>query len=134
MNVHEQAFVERFVASNRRERFLFLLGDPARRQDFLNLFGRLARDLDHRYVYPADKVPDAVAKKIAYLLKKTGKHWLELPGYAISEDGDIDGCRVTIRELEPRGRDVGTIVSFIPGELAYFAPEWPQECCILFRK
>ena len=50
MNQHEQAFVESFLVSNKRQRYLFLLSKPKRRMQFLSqLDHAVSHDLDRRY-------------------------------------------------------------------------------------
>ncbi|HVZ94290.1 MAG TPA: hypothetical protein VG797_07260 [Phycisphaerales bacterium] len=114
-NVHEAKFVERFIISNRRERFRIKLADRKRRPEFLD---KLAHDLvgmldqrcivkheDFRRVLPLFGDPSVC--------------------HCIGGGADLDGREFRIDDVgdsEWRHAD-SFVLSFVPGELAFYEAE-----------
>ena len=117
MNPHEEALVTTFMESSRQERFRTFLRDPKKRKKFTRALAhrrsRLFKANVLRMIPPRQQNPDGIYS----ILKSLGaqeKCWV------ISE-GSLDG-----HEFEPRqaleevvGRGFGTLLSCIPGRLAF---------------
>jgi hypothetical protein len=118
----EEATIKAFIVRQRRERFLELLPNPKHRH-------KITRSLAHpnpqwfdarfvRRIPPAENNPVSIAR----LLREKGagsKCW------AISEDRTIDAREVNLEDIldEIVGREIGTILSCIPGKLAFVESE-----------
>jgi hypothetical protein len=117
MNPHETAFVESFVVKPRRERALAMLSSPKNRFKFTSKFyhhgqdyfiGEWIRPILPRYQHPPD---------ICEILKGLGA-----PDMCHFIGGSRDGEDVHLLEAlkEVVGYGEGTVLSCIPGRLAYF--------------
>ncbi len=136
---HEQATIKAFVIRARQERCLYLLGDPKRRRKFLAELGHF-RWLDRKYVTVAPWNPDPNLSlwerhldginKIHKLLQSKGAG---NTCWAISQNGEIDARELQLDEALENAidSDSGTILSCIPGRLAYFKDE--EESLLLSR-
>jgi hypothetical protein len=121
MNLHEEAVVKAFVEPSRQERFLGFLADPKRRPKFTDeLAHRRSRFLNFKFFksIPASQQNPAA---LFALLKRLGAGdacWV------ISE-GDLDGREVDLLVAleEVVGAGMGTLISCVPGHLAYFESE-----------
>ncbi len=136
---HEQATIRAFVARGRQERFSFLLASPKRREKFTKELAHF-RWFDERFativpwkVDPHLKLWDRHVQgiqNISSLLRSKGAgHTC----WVISHDSKLDGQEL---QLEPAlesviGSGIGTIVSCVPGKLAYFEGE--EESLLLAR-
>jgi len=128
---HETEFVETFILSDCQSRWLEFLNKPKRRSSFLH---RLAddRDLDSRFrvpISPAQQTPECVATQL---------HKLRAPAscHVISEMTDLDGRNMDlIAALQlVIGSGLGTVISCIPGKLAYYEGEMPRDRYVLHYK
>jgi hypothetical protein len=118
-----------FMEKRYRPRFLGLV--EAGRRD------RLRQDLPHfphlddRFVL---RVPAAEqnAEAIASVLKRLGSPDRCL---VVSEASDIDGVSFPLKEALNRvvGAGFGSFISCVPGELAFFEGEGPNNRCVLRR-
>ncbi len=120
MNLHEQAFVENFIDPRRRGRFLEALASPKRRKLF-------HRELDH------PKEMFLLAKYIENLA--SGQHFPRFVAPKLREMGAPDLCWVFGNYVDGQemkleealkaviGWGEGTIISCLPGKLAYFEAE-----------
>ena len=128
---HEQSVIRAFVQLNKQERFFGFLANPKNRKKFTKLLAHF-RWFDERFATPVRWKTDPTLKlyerhlqgieNIYRLLRSKGAG---LTCWVLSEDDEIDG-----RELELRaalkhvsGRGIGTILSCVPGKLAYFESE-----------
>ena len=117
----EEQTIRAFVQKSKQDRCCLLLGHPKRRKDFTKELAHF-KWLDERF---AHAIPSSVAhtpEEVASLLRKKGagsKVW------TISEDPAIDGTELILEEAIKRvlGREMGTILSCIPGKLAFFQGE-----------
>jgi hypothetical protein len=125
MNPHEEAF----VVPSRQERFLVFLSKPKNRRKF-------TAELAHRYtgflqlrflrsIPPKQQNPS----DIYALLKRMGP---QERCWVVSE-GSLDAQEIALLEAlnEVVGRGFGTIISCVPGRLAYFESE--DERYILYK-
>jgi len=120
MNPHEAAFVESFVVKGRRQRALELLATPKNRFKFTGKFDHHGRDylipecirsIEPRYQHPAN---------IADILQAMGA-----PESCHFIGGQRDGEDVELLSAlkEVVGYGTGTVLSCVPGKLAYFEGE-----------
>jgi hypothetical protein len=127
---HERGLVRAFVSDSKQERYLELLAKPKKRSRALHEFaGR--RHLDPRFMHEIRPSEQTVAR-IAALLRDRGA---PRDCYAISELGEMDGRLASLEEALATivGVGLATLLSCIPGKLAYFEGEMPGDRCILHR-
>lgn len=125
---HEAEFIKRFVVSQRRRRYLSLLESHKGRQKLLEALDHFDEfDPQYARLVPADS---QTVDHIEALLKRKGA--LD-SCHVTSSNADIDDREMPIREAlrQTVGRGSGTIISCIPGKLAYFEGEEPNQRYIL---
>lgn len=119
--VHELEFVRSFIVKARQERCTFLLSNPARRKKFRDELPHF-KWLDDRFAHPIPpKVAHTSAELVALLRQKgAGQNVWVIPEYA-----EIDGREMSLEAAmkEVWGNQGGTILSCIPGKLAFFRDE-----------
>ena len=128
---HEEAVIEAFFQPDKQERFLAFVSSRKNRKKLTQELAHF-RWFDQRFAVPIPWKVDPTLKlaqrhaqgieNIVRLLKSRGareKCW------AISEDPDLDGKELNLEDAleNMMGRDMGTILSCIPGRLAIFAGE-----------
>lgn len=127
MHKHEEAIVRAFIIPDKRDRYLTLLGKKKRRPKLHDALNHLL-DLDPRYCIPLHSSEDVVAA-----LQDRGA---PEKCYVISAIQELDGremsLTVAIESIETEGW--GTLVSCVPGRLAYYCGEYGEERTILERK
>jgi hypothetical protein len=122
MTLHEEAFVESFVQSARRERVRLALANRKKRAKFVREFAHhgtyiLAPEY-LRSIKPSQQNPDSICAIL---------HGLGAPDtcYLISEDSNLDGKEMdllaALRQIV--GYGMGTVMSCFPGRLGYFEGE-----------
>jgi hypothetical protein len=118
MNPNEEGLVKAFLEPSRQESFL---ADPKKRRKFTNeLAHRRDRFLDLKFlksIPPSQQNPAALFA----LLKQLGagdKCWVSSEGVLDGQEVDL---LVALREVV--GYGMGTIISCVPGRLAYFESE-----------
>src|SRR6266403_1972996 len=128
---HEQRAIRAFVLRDKQERFLGFLANPKNRKKFTESLAHF-RWFDERFTTPISWKVDPNLKlwerhvqgieNIYRLLKSKGAG---LTCWAISEDPEIDGRELDLRAAleHVNGRQIGTILSCVPGKLAYFESE-----------
>lgn len=138
---HEAAVIRAFVQPDKQERFLGFIANPKNRQKFTASLSHF-RWFDQRFAAPLQWKVDQDPKlthwgkhvsgieNIYRLLKSKGAG---LTCWAMSEDSEIDGRELDLREAleHVSGRQIGTILSCVPGKLAYFESE--DETLLLSR-
>lgn len=136
---HEAAVIRAFVQRNKQERFLGFLANPKNRKKFTESLSHF-RWFDQRFSAPLNWEVDpkltlwgrhvSGIENIYRLLKSKGAG---PTCWAMSEDSVIDGTELDLREAleHVRGRQIGTILSCVPGRLAYFESE--DEALLLAR-
>ena len=117
---HEHLRIVAFVKRGKRDRYREILSSPRHRRKFLDLLPHFA-DFDPKYrvPIPSDKL---FVENIARELRKR-----QCPSlvYAISEDPALDQKDLPLLEALSRivGRGMGTVLSCIPGRLAFVETE-----------
>jgi hypothetical protein len=119
--LHEQEFVRAFILKERRERCAFLLADPVRRQKFRDGLAHF-KWLDERFAHPISPKTAHTATELVALLRQRGAGRTV---WVISESTPIDGREMNLEAAMDAtwGESRGTILSCIPGKLAFFKDE-----------
>jgi hypothetical protein len=126
---HEQSVLRAFILPTMRKRYVEFLATPKRRKKLLEQLAHF-KHLDPRFVVeiaPNKTNPVEVARLLA--ARGAGSNC-----WVISEASALDGREMDLREALQRtiGYGMGTILSCVPGKLAYFEDE--ESRCILQRK
>ena len=122
----DDAIIDAFFVSSRRDRWRALLGIPSSRERMLDRLNH-CKDFDERYVRLLQSGDDVVS-----ILRARGA-----PNscYVLSDHADIDGQTLplvdAIRAAEQGGW--GTILSCIAGKLAYYYDEGGERRLLLER-
>jgi len=128
---HEELLVRAFVVRPKQERMIELLAKPKRRRDILMTLPHF-HDLDPRF---AVRVPNAQqsSSEILKLLRTRGA---PADCYVVSEKIDLDGQTLPLEAALDAvvGRGMGTLLSCIPGRLAYFEGEAAGKRYVLERR
>jgi hypothetical protein len=119
--LHEQEFVRAFILKARQERCAFLLSDSVRRRKFRDSLAHF-KWIDERFAHPIPPKTAHTAVELVALLRQKGSGptvWI------ISEYAPIDGREMNLETAmeEIWFEDWGTILSCIPGKLAFFRDE-----------
>jgi hypothetical protein len=126
----EELLIRAFLVPEKRERFVELLANPKRRAKATAALAHF-RDLDPRWVVPLPS-DQQQAESIERALRGrgAGDHC-----HAVSQSSAIDGKRLVLATAlqEVVGYGMGTLLSCVPGELAFFEGEGPSDRCILAR-
>lgn len=125
----ESRLVEAFILPAKRGRYKQLLANPARRGSVTAALAH-CRDLDPRWLLPAPT--DAEPASIDELLRA---HGAPETCYVLSESPDLDGRRLPLLSALEQvvGQGWGTLLSCIPGVLAYYEGEGPSDRYLLAR-
>jgi hypothetical protein len=130
MTMHEEASISAFASPERAERYLTLLKNRRGRE---KLRASLAHDfaLDHRYATPVEG-PQSSLAAIEQALRKLGA--LDTC-YCLSENKELDGRESALSDALATtvGYGMGTLISCVPGVLAYYEGEGPNDRWILHR-
>ncbi|GAC1471622.1 MAG: hypothetical protein NVSMB9_17980 [Isosphaeraceae bacterium] len=116
MHPHEAFTIRAFIAPARRARWLGALASKKRRGAFLDRLNH-CRDLDERFSTPLASNDDVVAA-----LRSLGAPAI---CYVMSDLATIDGQEMPLDEAVTQSElgGWGTIISCIPGQLAYYSDE-----------
>jgi hypothetical protein len=127
MNEHEEKPIEAFIVREKRQGYKSLLGNPKKRRAILDCLNH-CHDLDERYV---TWLPSNAA--VEQLLRQEGS-----PDevYVISDTKSVDGKTLPLDEaiFQSSAGNWGTIISCIPGQLAYYYDEAGDGQALLKRK
>lgn len=127
---HELELVKAFITPLKRSRYLSLLESSKGRLKLIKGLDHFD-DLDMRY---AKLIPGGQQSvdDIERLLKKKGAPAI---CHVMSVNSEIDNQEVLLCKAleETVGRGMGTLISCVPGKLAYFENEEPNERYILER-
>jgi hypothetical protein len=130
LNSHEEQFARSFVAPAQRERYLILLESKRGRRKLCDGLNH-APHLDGRFakLIPADQQS---TQSIERLLKAKGAPDI---CHVMSSNPDLDSREMFLSEalLETVGMDAGTMISCVPGKLAYVELEGFDRRYILER-
>lgn len=126
----ETELIRAFVITARRERLIELLANPKRRRRATSTLAHF-HHWDPRWVValrPDDQSPAAIQR----LLQRSGAGD---SCHVISEAQSLDGKRLLLSEaLECTvGHGMGTVVSCVPGRVAFYEGEDPADRCLLLR-
>ena len=117
---NEQSLIAAFVKRSKRDRYREMLSSPRLRRKFLNKLAHFT-DFDPKYrlPIPSNKI---FADNIAIELQKRRSPKFV---YAISEDPTLDQKELPLVEAleQAVGRGMGTVLSCIPGRLAFVETE-----------
>jgi hypothetical protein len=127
---HETELVKAFITPLKRSRYFSLLESPKGRLKLIKELDHFG-DLDMHY---AKLIPmsQQSADGIERLLKQKGAPAI---CHVMSVNSNIDNQELSLCKAleETVGRGMGTVISCIPGKLAYFEDEEPNERYILER-
>jgi hypothetical protein len=129
MNFHESAFVTAFVVKSRRERALEILASSKNRHKLTNEFDHHGRYIDSdciRSILPRYQHPPEIAEILRGMGAPETCHVI-----GGSRDGEEMELLAALKEVV--GYGTGTVLSCIPGKLAYFEGEL-RERFLLVRK
>lgn len=136
---HEEGAVRSFVQVEKQERFLAFLTNPKNRKKFTMSLGHF-RWFDQRFstpipwrVDPNKKPGERRTQGIENTYRLLKSKGAGLTCWAISEESAIDGRELSLSEAleHVNGRGMGTILSCVPGKLAYYEGE--DETLLLAR-
>ena len=130
MNAHEEMFARNFINPKKRDRYLSLLDTPKGRSKVVHGLDH-CEDIDRRYAnqLPVNQQnPNAIEK----ILRQKGAPEV---CHVMSANPEIDGKDMPLGEALKKtiGMGMGTLISCIPGRLAYFEYEDAGERYILER-
>ncbi len=113
---HEEKTIKAFIIKEKRDRYSMLLENKKRRNEALDKLNH-CRDIDERFIRWLPSNADVVK-----ILKEEGspEHV-----YVISDSKDIDGKMIPLADAV-HGASMagwGTIISCVPGKLAYYYDE-----------
>jgi hypothetical protein len=124
MNSIEETFVRTFISRDRRDRWLTLLPDTDGRKKLLRKLPHvLLNDLDLRWVFDKDNLPDEIARQIGHLRKQweqtNPEQWCHIICHT-----KMDGLKMKLPEAEADyGLTYGAVIILIPDRLAYYHTE-----------
>ena len=120
MNIHEEQLILNFLDPNKKERFLELLGNPKRRDEFLKSLGHF-HDLDKRWRLEIS----GAARQSGNILELLDAKGAPKKCWVISESSKLDGRTMVLGDAldEAVCSDMGTFISCLPGKLAYLDNE-----------
>jgi hypothetical protein len=126
MHPAEESTIRAFIAPHRRPRWLMSLGSAKRRQRFLDCLNHCA-DLDPRYARPLPSNANVVGLLQSYGAPQTC--------YVLSNTAALDGREMPLDEAVEGAAmgGWGTIISCIPGRLAYYYDECGARRFLLVR-
>jgi hypothetical protein len=120
MNPHESAFAESFIAKARRERALELLASSKNRHKFTSKFDHHGRDYFKpeciRSIEPRHQHPPNIADMLRAMGAPETCHVI-----GGEHDGNDMELLTALKQIV--GYGTGTVLSCIPGKLAYFEGE-----------
>lgn len=126
----EDEFARTFIVPERRERYRLLLANPRRRSDILD---RLSHNLDF-IPSLARQIPGGQhnAEGVVGLLNDRGVRDSD-PVYVISDGPDLDAQTLPMRQAVRLALDFdfGSVICCLPGRLAYYRPEAPENGYLL---
>jgi hypothetical protein len=127
MSPHDEQTIRAFITPERRTRWLDALASQRRRRAILNRLSH-GRDLDERFATPVPSTTD-----VAATLRALGSPEV---CYVMSDNRDLDGRELPLDEAVLRAElgGLGTLISCVPGRLAYYSGESGSHCRMLLRR
>jgi hypothetical protein len=131
LHASELAFIEAFIAEERRERYRMLLANPRRRREILDRLNHVLLD-DLRADVRREPLTGATAEGLSKRLWSQGAPDTV---HLISDDGSLDGRDMPLGDAL---RDLLTTdwgaVACCSNRLAVYRPEAPQNAYLLIRE
>lgn len=126
----EVDLIRSFVLRQKRDRMITLLASRKGRSKVTSSLAHFS-DLDPRWVLPIAPAQHN-APDIERLLRQRGAGET---CHVVSENGSLDGRRFRLSDALHMvvGKGMGTLISCIPGRLAFFEGEDPSDRCLLVR-
>jgi hypothetical protein len=136
---HEAATIKAFVVRTKQDRFLSFLSNPKKREKFtreLSHFGWFDKTFVTSVPWKADPKSglwERHTQGIANISRLLRSRGAGRTCWAISEDPHLDGRKLDLDGVlaDVVGRGMGTILSCVPGRLAFFEGE--SESLLLAR-
>jgi hypothetical protein len=127
----EATLISTFVNPLKRKRLIEILANPKRRHRATETLAHF-HDLDPSAVVPLGSAAQTPAA-IEGILRSRGAGDT---CHVISENHAIDGKTLSLKVALEQvvGQGMGTLLSCVPGELAYYEGEGPSDRCILARR
>jgi hypothetical protein len=130
LNIHEEMFARNFINPKKRDRYLSLLDTSKGRSKIAHVLDH-CEDIDRRYAnqVPVNQQnPNAIEK----MLRQKGAPEV---CHVMSTNPEIDEKEMPLGEALKKtiGMGMGTLISCIPGRLAYFEYEDAGERYVLER-
>jgi hypothetical protein len=117
---HEAEFVKAFILPSRRSRYLEFLATPKKRTKFIAQLSHF-KHLNPKFAFSILGTESNLASLLKLLTSKGAgsKCWV------ISENSQLDAREMDLEVAlkETVGCGMGTIISCVPGKLAYFEDE-----------
>jgi len=127
----EATLISTFVNPLKRKHLIEILANPKRRHRATATLAHFD-DLDPRAVVPLESTAQTPAAiESALRSRGAGDNC-----HVISENRAIDGKTLSLKVALQKvvGQGMGTLLSCVPGELAYYEGQDPSDRCILARR
>jgi len=126
MNPHKKAIIRAFICPLRRRRWLESLASSKQHNQMLDRLNH-CRDIDERFSTMLPSNANVIA-----ILKA---HGAAATCYVLSDSPELDGQEMSLdAALEQAAMNgFGTIISCLPGHLAYYYDECGERCMLLER-
>lgn len=127
----EATLISTFVNPTKRKHLIEILANPKRRHRATAALAHF-HDLDPSAIVPLESAAQTPAA-IESALRSRGAG---ASCRVISENRAIDGKHLALKLALEKvvGQGMGTLLSCVPGELAYYEGEGPSDRCILARR
>ena len=133
-DLHAREFIDSFISKERKSRYLALLDSKMGERSLASRLAHL-NTFDDKFIQPLPKGSPTTQIDFIYKfinrINKNGENC-----YVISEDKTISGKEIPIQgsiELV-LGRAFGSILSFLPGKLAYYESESPGDGVLFYKQ
>jgi len=127
----EETLISTFVNPAKRKHLIEILANPKRRHRATVTLAHFT-EFDPSAVVPLDTAAqEPAAIESALRIRGAGDTC-----HVISENRDIDGKHLPLKVALEKvvGHGLGTLLSCVPGELAYYEGTSPSDRCILARR
>jgi hypothetical protein len=127
----DERLLARFFIPNKRDRYVEMIGHPKKRSKFLRELVHLTH-LDPRYILPMPPKKLFPGQILAILTQRGAPQTC----WVTSENPGLDGREMPLLEALKQvvGLQMGTLISCIPGKLAYYEGEALGDRWILERR
>jgi hypothetical protein len=127
----EATLISTFVNPTKRKHLIEILANPKRRHRATTTLAHF-QDLDPSAVVPLETAQQTPAAIESALRSRGAGEFC----HVISENRAIDGKHLPLKSALEKvvGQGMGTLLSCLPGELAYYEGGGPDDRCILARR